>query len=233
MKRIVTIIACLGLLLLGAGAAMAASVTASYGIGDTDAPNLEQFLFNKYIDHVTETFDVDHDNLSAGATLSSTGFMRLNVGPMIGSGGYVADGSTAKLGEFAVTGDRFFSNGVDGAEGTSGFHVAFDANREHRAVGFYISGFDTNSMYTVTFGMRDGTSYTVDLAAYVAELVDIGLPIYFGFETDGSFDGMFFHKSPDNFGLDNLSTMTTPIPGAVWLLGTGLFGLLGYRRLRG
>ncbi|SKA83085.1 hypothetical protein SAMN02745704_01593 [Paucidesulfovibrio gracilis DSM 16080] len=213
-------------MIVGAGPAMAANVTASYGIGSVDAPALEQFLFNKYIDNVTETFDVDHGQVAAGASP----WLDLNVGDMVGVG-YVDTGTAAHVNGFAATGDRFYSNWNELAGGPGGYQIFFDPAREHKAVGFYLTGFDSSESYTLTLGLTNGT-YTVDLGSMVSESVALGDSIYFGFETDTSFVGSFWVNSTDLVGMDNISTMTTPIPGAVWLFGTGLFGLLGYRRLR-
>jgi hypothetical protein len=37
---------------------------------------------------------------------------------------------------------------------------------------------------------------------------------------------------PDHTGLDNVRVNAIPIPGAVWLLGSGLLGLAGWRRFK-
>jgi hypothetical protein len=45
--------------------------------------------------------------------------------------------------------------------------------------------------------------------------------------SDSSAWGM---NTPSYFALDNLNGSPVPIPGAVWLLGSGLLGLVGFRR---
>ncbi len=37
----------------------------------------------------------------------------------------------------------------------------------------------------------------------------------------------------DEIGIDNISYTIVPIPGAVWLLGSGLLGLVAIRRRKG
>ena len=39
-----------------------------------------------------------------------------------------------------------------------------------------------------------------------------------------------FQYNPLGFGLDDVSVTAAPIPGAIWLLGSGLIGLIGMRR---
>lgn len=39
-----------------------------------------------------------------------------------------------------------------------------------------------------------------------------------------------FNNEPGAFALDKVSVSPTPIPGAVWLLGSGIMGLVGLRR---
>jgi hypothetical protein len=37
-------------------------------------------------------------------------------------------------------------------------------------------------------------------------------------------------NTPAYFAMDNLTTSAVPVPAAVWLLGSGLIGLIGIRR---
>jgi hypothetical protein len=53
---------------------------------------------------------------------------------------------------------------------------------------------------------------------------------YFAFSSDSLISSVTFHDAGnDGYAVDNIST-ATPIPGAVWLLGSGLLGLIGLRR---
>jgi alkaline phosphatase len=86
----------------------------------------------------------------------------------------------------------------------------------------YFSGDHTNSLIPI-YGIGAGA----DQLAYYADLFDPNLRAYFG---DMFFDGHYM----DNTEIFKVMAGAThaPIPGAVWLLGTGLLGLglTGYRR---
>jgi len=44
---------------------------------------------------------------------------------------------------------------------------------------------------------------------------------------------MGFRNVPNFFFLDDVDVSPVPIPGAVWLLGSGIVGLIGLKRRRG
>ncbi len=55
-------------------------------------------------------------------------------------------------------------------------------------------------------------------------------PFRIGYQSD--FGGAGFKGYIDNFRISDAALSPVPIPGAVWLLGSGLIGLLGFRRKR-
>lgn len=50
------------------------------------------------------------------------------------------------------------------------------------------------------------------------------------FSETSSDTGAYGMNTPAYFALDDVTSSPVPIPGAVWLLGSGLFGLIGIRR---
>ncbi len=54
---------------------------------------------------------------------------------------------------------------------------------------------------------------------------------FFGLVSDTAFAKVIIQPgNSDRFFIDNLRTNAVPIPGAIWLLGSGLLGLIGVRR---
>ncbi|BDQ35479.1 hypothetical protein [Pseudodesulfovibrio portus] len=89
------------------------------------------------------------------------------------------------------------------------------------------------SMWNTTLSNDAGASYTATsmVDGLMTNLV-ASLP---GFLTVADFEGvtkLTFNLSPmySVVTMDNLTFSPTPIPGAIWLLGSGLVGLVGLRR---
>jgi len=86
-----------------------------------------------------------------------------------------------------------------------------------------------NPFFTVKFGnsvltdirdLSDPANWSVNYQHFV-----------FGVTGSGNDTLMFGVYSPESEGwLDDVSVTPVPIPGALWLLGSGLFGLVGLRR---
>ncbi|MEW6265792.1 MAG: DUF4465 domain-containing protein [Thermodesulfobacteriota bacterium] len=75
--------------------------------------------------------------------------------------------------------------------------------------------------------------YIVDAWTWV-DLSALGVVDSLSFSLSGSDSGAYGLNTPAYFALDNLtSAAPVPIPGAVWLFGSGLLGLIGLRRKRG
>ncbi|MDD3579987.1 MAG: hypothetical protein PHW74_03070 [Desulfobacca sp.] len=71
----------------------------------------------------------------------------------------------------------------------------------------------------------------------VASDTDIDTLDFFGMITNTAIAkiNVTFNQPPFGWGLDNLyygNLTATPVPGAVWLMGSGLMSLIGWRRFR-
>jgi hypothetical protein len=86
----------------------------------------------------------------------------------------------------------------------------------------------TVDFYLADFRFADNSlDYIVDEWTWV-DLTGLGDVIGLEFSLDSSDAGDWGINTPMYFAMDNLNAV--PIPGAVWMLGSGLIGLLGIRR---
>lgn len=217
----VLVLAALLLAIMGTGA-RGAIITPQWGIGSTDGAALETAFFSGYTDVTTETF--------AGFTANTQGPLTLTVGALTG-GGYIGDDTTAQsgTGEYSVGSDvNYWSNGTPGQTGNkNGYTLSFAD--PVTAFGFYALDFhDVGGEVELTFSTLGGDT-TLNLYDLVGEQSN-GSLIYFAFSSSDPISSVGFARAGgDGYAIDNIST-ATPIPGAVWLLGGGLVGLLGLRR---
>lgn len=129
----------------------------------------------------------------------------------------------------------YLSNGdPTSREGKKGdFTLSLDTG--HRALGFYATDWHDCGGSVVLEVAGEGWADTIDISVrqYIGNLANDTM-VYFSFFSDMAFDTVTFKASgQDGYGIDNLSVAApTPIPGAVWLFGTGLLGLVGLRRRR-
>ncbi|MGE4292039.1 MAG: hypothetical protein AB7E32_07510 [Desulfovibrio sp.] len=233
-KQITTLLGFGLLMLLFAGTASASIISSSvdfgtlyYGIG-ADASTLETNLLTTYYVNQTETYE----GIGAGTSVSSYN------SPIGGFTGYGTVLDTNTAGMFAAAGTNYLAVAYNGSVSRN-WSFSLDnpsdslAGMDYRAVGFYVTGFDSSKDFILTVSYADGSTATINLGAMVSETVDSGVAIYFGIVGDKRISGFTVANVQDQYAIDNVSAMSTPIPGAVWLFGTGLLGLLGYRRMRG
>lgn len=121
--------------------------------------------------------------------------------------------------EFGTTGPvsvDFSAHGVNDTSVTMSYTVKDALGTE---IFEWIYDPDDSSTYTQTLDLNYSEVYTIDLAIMTVDghivTYDTGDPFDFDFE---------------NFAWLDIDTHEVPIPGALWLLGSGLIGLIGLRR---
>lgn len=92
---------------------------------------------------------------------------------------------------------------------------SFDANNYAPNIGLGTTNGDMGYHLVFTNIPHTGDSLTIRWYAYT--------PLADGW---GEFQG----GGDESWGLDNISVQVVPLPGALWLLGSGLVGLLAFRR---
>ena len=106
-----------------------------------------------------------------------------------------------------------FSSPVEGVGGFLNYANTFPPC----TIGVYDSSNNPIESYTLTFTTGGGTN----------------TGFFFGF-LEGSSNIKYFTLTNDYIGITNLTVQGNPVPlpAAAWLLGSGLLGLAGWRRLR-
>lgn len=198
---------------------------------------------SQYTDLKTETFEgytpnVEIQGMTVRDTATNTVFGDIATP---GTSGYIGSTSTIQYGtgEYPLhdTG-LYFSNGTPDNYGKKGgFTLNLDTS--HKALGFYATDFhdlnhDTHGSVILTIRGTDANgawSESVDIWEMTGSMKS-GALVFFSFMSDRAFDSVAFSASGnDGYGIDNISVgAATPIPGAAWLFGTGLVGLVGLRR---
>ncbi|MGD9161472.1 MAG: DUF4465 domain-containing protein [Desulfobacteraceae bacterium] len=88
----------------------------------------------------------------------------------------------------------------------------------------------TIEFYLADFRFEDNSlDYIIDEWTWV-DLSGLGNVIGLEFSVDSSDDSAYGINTPAYFAMDNLNGSPVPVPGAVWLLGSGILGLIGIRR---
>jgi hypothetical protein len=223
-KQILTLTLALTFCLAATAQATVIDITA--GIG-ADAASLEQSLLTSGASYTTESFE----SLSVGATDTGSG-IDLAVGTLYGYG-HVGDTTTTMdaYNEHATDGTNYWSNAAPSSTSQKGdFSIEF--NDGIYSVGFYSTDFhDVGGEVTITVTTASG-SETYNLYDYTGSL-NSGTEVYWLVQSDEAIESIVFHQAGnDGYAIDGV-TAATPIPGAAWLLGSGLLGLVGLRRRRG
>lgn len=221
------------LVLLGAGSALAYSYSTATTAGGltiawasgSDAASLESDFLSSASGYLTEDFESFGVNTQPGFTIA--------MGSLTG-GGYVAGSAGYQIpyNEYATSGSQYFSNGnVRGPSGKYDFTVNLDSG--WHSIGFYMTDLvDIGGIFDLTVTTAGGTEvvHVLDLIGRQAS----GSLFYFTVLSSSLLESLTYTTSNnDGFGIDDISVAHAPIPGAAWLLGTGLLGLVALRnRLR-
>jgi hypothetical protein len=241
-KNLVLILSMAALLIcLGAGVSSAAYTFfgEDLGLGEgtplPSHPNADTAR-NNFIGSLTgvgtETFESYANGTGAPLviTFPGAGTATLNGN---GSVANVTPGTTNGVGRYAISGAQYW-------ESSDVFSIDFSA--PVAAFGFYgIDIGDFGGQLTLTLALQGGgtTNLTVPNTINGAG----GGVLYYGYiDTDHLFTGVTFGNTAsgyDYFGFDDMTIGSygqvgpiVPIPGAVWLLGSGLLGLAGFRKKR-
>ncbi|MBG0789719.1 MAG: hypothetical protein H0S80_04385 [Desulfovibrionaceae bacterium] len=215
------------------GSEITAGTTSTYTAYNTVEAAYNDFS-GRYASLQTETFEgfgslVDQPNSSLGIAFGTI---------TSGSAGYIGSTTTtqADYDETPLANSLYYySNGTPGSASGKG-DFTLDLDQAHHALGFYATDWhDQGGTVILEVGGVDGTGAGWTEFINVRDLtgtMDSGSLVYFSFFSDLAFDTVTFKASGgDGYGIDNLTVgAPTPIPGAVWLLGSGLIGLIGLRR---
>jgi hypothetical protein len=107
--------------------------------------------------------------------------------------------------------------------------ATFDFAAPTQSFGMYITGVQTVFTSTFTVSFDDGAPQLLNLPINVD-----GGAAYFGFTDAGApFSSITItNLSVDAWGIDDVTYNAVPIPPAAWLFGSGLLGLVGWRRFK-
>jgi len=101
-------------------------------------------------------------------------------------------------------------------------------------LGFNAGGQQTGSLDFFLADYRDSNSanwYALNTWARL-DLSALGTVYGLGFDLSSTDTGPYGMNTPAYFAMDNLQYNPVPIPGALWMLGSGLVGLVAVRRRR-
>ena len=229
MKKINALVIVTLLLTLGATAAQASVINVFSGVGTTNAAALEQTWLGIGSGHVTDSFE----SYATNAVDTGSGFA-MSVGTIYGYG-HVGDPTSTMTpyGEHATDGIKYWSNAAPNNTNDKG-DFWLNLNPGMNTVGFYTTDLhDVGGQTWVTVNTLSG-SQNINLFDYTG-VQSSGTEIYFIVQANEEISSIVFHKATganDGYAIDGITTSNTPIPAAAWLLGSGLLGLVGLRRVR-
>ncbi len=212
---------------LGATAAQASVINITAGIG-SDASVLEQSWLGGMASSISDSFE----GYAPNAVDDGSG-IALTLGTLYGYGHVGSSATTMKAyDEHATDGDQYWSNAAPNSNTLKGgFELVLNTQYKN-ALGFYSIDFhDVGGEVEITVNTISG-SQTINLFPYTGVLAS-GTEVFWVIESDDAITSVEFHQSGgDGYAIDGVTTAATPIPAVAWLLGSGLLGLLGYRRTR-
>lgn len=238
MKRKTLIIIAVLLVALVATSAQAAVINVVGGIG-ADGPTVEQAWLSTVGTTVTRD---SFEGLAPNSVDTGSG-IPLAIGTLTGYG-HVGSSSTYMntFNEHATDGVNYWSNAAPNSGSLKG-DFSIDFNTSMYSVGFYSIDFhDVGGEVNLTVNTLDGSSQTINLFSQGAifgspnagtGVLPTGTEVFWVVQSDVGITSIDFHKSDgDGYAIDGIVTASTPIPAAIWLLGSGLVGLVGFRRTR-
>ncbi len=212
---------------LGATTAQASIINITAGIG-ADASILEQSWLGGMASYVSDSFEGYAPN-----TVDNGSGIALTIGTLYGYG-HVGSSATTMItyDEHATDGDHYWSNAAPNSNTLKGGYELVLSSQYNNALGFYSIDFhDVGGEVQITVNTISG-SQTINLFPYTGVLAS-GTEVYWVIESDDAITSIEFHQSAgDGYAIDGVTSAATPLPAAAWLLGSGLLGLLGYRRTR-
>ena len=122
---------------------------------------------------------------------------------------------------YVSPGDRAWYQEVDVSSGTEYVFNGWAAhvtNNDPAILSFQVDGSQIGSLYLLLSKKGQWVPFSFTWTAGSTETVELSIV---DFQTTGS---------GNDFALDDIGFTAIPIPSAVWLLGSGLFGIVGIRR---
>lgn len=236
MKKILIITAMT--VLLAASAAQASVINLTGGVG-ADGYTLEQAWLGAVGSVTTESFE----GLSANSQDTGSG-IALAIGTLSGYGHVGSSGTHMDaFNEHAVDGVNYWSNAAPNSSSAKG-GFTLNLNSGVNTVGFYSIDFhDVGGQVEITVNtltgsqtfnlFSEGTVSTNGVLGTGTGSLASGTEIFWVVEADSQITSIEFHQSGgDGYAIDGVTTAATPIPAAVWLLGSGLLGMVGFKRIR-
>ncbi len=138
--------------------------------------------------------------------------------------GYVTDVVFSSTdGDFGLLGGPDFNDDIKG-EPYGGYDIGASVTDQFLGGGGPSSGIPVDATETFVFSLLGNNLETLDLDSFLKEMSDGASP------GQGSQFFLARFRGFDDGGSNKTPGRVVPIPGAVWLLGSGLIGLAGFRR---
>ena len=191
----------------------------------------EGFAYSNTTDTTTAGTANQYSAITAGGVDGSENYAVAFTMTMWGQSAQTYNGYTT--GEYAQVVEGFYATNTTYAYlsmlyGDS-YATAFDEDDWFKLTIYALDSSYNQTGDSVEFYLAEGTDILsawewVDLTSLGAVY---GLEFALSSSDGGSGYGM---NTPAYFAMDNLTTSPVPVPAAVWLLGSGLIGLIGVRR---
>jgi hypothetical protein len=201
------------------------------------------FAYSNTTDTTTPGVDNQYSAITGGGVNDSSNYAVAYTLGMSGQPSQTYNGFTT--GEYAQVVDGFYATNTTWAfqsmTNGDGFAKAFGGSDGTDEDWFLLTIYALDEDYaqtgaSVEFYLADyrfadsSEDYILDEWTWV-DLSGLGAVYGLEFELSSSDGGSGYSmNTPGYFAMDNLTTSTVPVPAAVWLLGSGLLGLIGIRR---